>query len=111
MKPIITFDDFTKVEIAVGKIMTAEKIPDTDKLLKLSVSFGEETRQIVSGISTYFPDAQTLVGVKCMFVLNLEPRTIKGYESQGMLLAVSTPEGTFSLLKPNEDIPEGTRAK
>jgi methionyl-tRNA synthetase len=133
---MITYDDFAKVEIRVGKILSAEKIPETDKLLKLSVDFGLPTekvatvavegeavaqinmtemkrdiRQIVSGISAYFPDPQVLVGKKCMFVANLEPRKIKGFDSNGMLFAVSTPDGKFSLLEPNPDIPEGTKAK
>ncbi|MES2436389.1 MAG: hypothetical protein V4519_00065 [Patescibacteria group bacterium] len=111
MKPTITFDDFAKIEITIGKILSVEKVPETDKLLKLSVSFGTEIRQIVSGISQYLPDAQVLIGKKCPFVTNLEPRTIKGLESQAMILAVSTDDGLFSLLQPNEDIPEGTRAK
>ncbi len=108
----ITYDDFAKVEIRVGKILSAEKIPETDKLLKLSVDFAEGTpRQIVSGISLYFPDCTVLVGKKCMFVTNLQPRMIKGFESNGMLFAVSTEDGKFSLLEPREDIPEGTKAK
>lgn len=108
---MISYDDFAKVEIKVGKILSAEKIPETDKLLKLSVDFASDVRQIVSGISMYFPEPQTLVGKKCMFVTNLEPRTIKGFESNGMLFAVSTADGKFSLLEPNADIPEGTKAK
>ncbi len=132
----ISYDDFSKVEIRAGKILTAEKIPDTDKLLKLSVDFGEyepmsitldgteapkvsipKPRQIVSGISLYFPDPAVLVEKTCMFVTNLEPRMIRGYESNGMLFAVSTPEGAFSLLEPavvdpsKGQIPPGTRAK
>ncbi len=109
---MITYDDFAKVEIRAGKIISAEKIPDTDKLLKLMVDFAEEKpRQIVSGISTYFPDPAVLVGKTCMFVTNLEPRTIKGFESNGMLFALSTAEGNFSLLEPNSTIPVGTKAK
>lgn len=109
---MITYDDFAKVEIRAGKIISAEKIPDTDKLLKLMVDFAEEKpRQIVSGISTYFPDPAVLVGKTCMFVTNLEPRTIKGFESNGMLFALSTTEGNFSLLEPNSTIPVGTKAK
>jgi methionine--tRNA ligase beta chain len=109
---MITIEDFLKVEIRAGKILSAEKIPDTDKLLKLTVDLAELThRQIVSGIAMYFPDPQVLVGKTCMFVTNLEPRIIKGYESNGMLFAVSTPEGQFSLLEPNNSIPPGTKAK
>ncbi|MES2087979.1 MAG: hypothetical protein V4467_03225 [Patescibacteria group bacterium] len=125
---MITFEDFKKVEITVGKILSAEKIPDTDKLLKLSVDFGNtissdsgtsvltgaevrDIRQIVSGISAYFPDPAVLVGKQCMFVTNLEPRKIRGFDSNGMLFAVSTPDGKFSLLEPSGDIPPGTKAK
>ena len=109
---MISYEEFAKVEIRVGKILSAEKIPETDKLLKLSVSFAEEApRQIVSGIALYFPDPSTLVGKKCMFVTNLEPRTIRGFESNGMLFALSTEDGKFSLLEPSSEIPEGTKAK
>ena len=108
----ISIEDFKKVDIAVGKILSAEKVPDTDKLLKLSVDLGEENpRQIISGIALYFPNLEELVGKKCMFVANLEPRTIRGLESQGMILAVSTEDGKFSLLAPHDEIPVGTRAK
>ena len=109
---MISYEEFAKVEIRVGKILSAEKIPDTDKLLKLSVDFAEGTpRQIVSGIALYFPDPATLIGKKCMFVTNLEPRTIRGFESNGMLFALSTEDGKFSLLEPSSEIPEGTKAK
>jgi methionyl-tRNA synthetase len=109
---MISIDDFKKVELAVGEILSAEKVPETDKLLRLTVNMGEaEPRQIVSGISLYFPDCSVLVGKKVMFVANLEPRTIRGLESNGMILAVSTEDGKFSLLEPNSDIPAGTRAK
>lgn len=109
---MINIEDFKKINIVVGKILSAEKVPDTEKLLKLSVDLGEETpRQIVSGISLYFPDCSILVDKKCMFVANLEPRTIRGLESQGMIMAVSTEDGKFSLLEPNDDIPAGTSAK
>jgi len=108
----ISYEYFSKLELRVGKILSAEKVPETDKLLKLEVDMDEEKpRQIVSGISTYFPDHSILVGKKCMFVANLEPRTIRGLESQGMILAVSTEDGKFSLLEPNDEIPAGTKAK
>ncbi len=121
---MISIDDFKKVDIAVGQILSAEKVPDTDKLLKLSVDLGstvvktpegevekKDIRTIVSGISLYFPDCTILVGKKCMFVANLEPRMIRGIESNGMILAVSTSDGKFSLLEPEGTIPVGTRAK
>ncbi|MEK7646307.1 MAG: hypothetical protein AAB381_01260 [Patescibacteria group bacterium] len=122
---MITYDEFKKVEIRAGKILSVEKVPDTDKLLKLSVDFGEKIenllpdgtkevvlkpRQIISGIALYFPDITILAGKTCMFVTNLEPRTIRGFESQGMIFAVSTEAGAFSLLEPHGDIPPGTQA-
>ena len=108
----INIEDFKKVELVVGKILSAEKVPDTDKLLKLEVDFAEEKpRQIIPGISLFFPDCSVLVGKKCMFVANLEPRIIRGLESQGMILAVSTEDGKFSLLEPSDEISAGSRAK
>lgn len=121
---MISIEDFKKIEMVVGKILSAEKIPDTDKLLKLSVDLGpavapalagreekNDIRTIVSGIAPYFPDCSVLVNKKCMFVANLEPRVIRGYESQGMILALSTEDGKFSLLISESEIPVGTRAK
>src|SRR3989344_4934332 len=109
---MISIDDFRKIDIVVGRILSAEKVPDTDKLLKLSVDLGEQNpRQIVSGIALYFPDPNVLVGKKCMFVTNLEPRVIRGEESNGMILALSTEDGKFSLLEPNSVIPIGTKAR
>lgn len=109
---MINIEDFKKIDIALGQIVSAEKIPETDKLLKLSVDLGEATlRQVVSGIATYFPDPSVLVGKKTMFVANLESRMIRGFESQGMILALSNEDGKFSLITPEEDMPPGTRAR
>lgn len=83
----ISIDDFKKVEIRIGEILSAEKIEGSDKLLKLKVDFGTEERQVLSGISAYFPDPQELVGKKCPFVTNLAPRMMMGLESQAMILA------------------------
>jgi len=106
----ISIDDVAKVEIKVGLIVAAEKVANTDKLLKLTVDFSEATpRQIVSGIALYFPDPATLVNVKTTFVTNLQPRTIKGLESNGMLFALGSGE-TFALLIPHKDVPVGSGA-
>lgn len=109
----ISYDDFKKVEIRAGKILSVEQIDGSEKLLKLSVDFGEESgpRQIVSGIRSYFQNEQELIGVVCMFVTNLEPRKLMGLESNGMLFAVGGKEGNpFSLLKPDPDTKLGTLA-
>ena len=84
---MISIDEFKKVEISVGEIMSAEPVEGSEKLLKLRVNFGAEERQVVSGIAKYFPELTALIGKRCAFVTNLEPRTLMGLESQAMLLA------------------------
>lgn len=109
---MINIEDYSKIEIRIGEIKKAEVIADADKLLRLEVDVGEEKpRQIVSGIRAYYPNPEDLVGTKCAFLANLEPRVIRGHESQGMILAASTTEGQFSLLKVGSDIPAGTKIK
>ena len=106
----ITFEDFKKMEIKIGEIISVEKIPDTDKLLKLMVDFKEEApRQIVSGIALRVSDPATLIGRKFPFVTNLEPRMIKGFESNGMIMAIIDDEDRFSLLEPTSEIKTGSR--
>ena len=108
---MISLDDFKKLEIKIGQILSAEKVPDADKLLKLSVDMGEEfPRQIISGIAAFFPDLQVLVGKKCAFATNLEPRVIRGLESQGMIFAVSG-DNFFSLLETSADVISGNIVK
>lgn len=102
----ITFEDFKKVEIRIGKILSAEKVADADKLLKLQVDFGEFQRQIVSGIAESFTPEE-LVGKKLPFIVNLEYRKFKGEESQGMLIAIDADDRTV-LLEPAGDVKEGT---
>lgn len=108
---MISIDQFAQVEIRLGKICSVEKVPDADKLLKLSVDFGEDTpRQVISGIAPYLPDPQVLVEKVCPFVTNLEPRTIRGLESHAMIVAVHTEDGKFSILEPTlAIIPPGTK--
>ncbi|MEK7638534.1 MAG: hypothetical protein AAB388_00040 [Patescibacteria group bacterium] len=107
----VSYDDFAKLEIKIGTITAVEVVPDADKLLKLMVDFGEDLpRQIISGIRLYFEDPQVLVGVQSPFITNLEPRTIRGFESQGMILAASTADA-FALLQPSAALPVGTKIK
>ncbi len=115
----ITFDEFKKVEIRIGKVLSVEKVENADKLLKLTVDFGEKDpktdlpagRQIVSGIAEYYTP-EDLVGKKLPFIVNLEPRKFKGVESQGMLMAVAgdlpAQAGKPVLLLPSEDVKEGS---
>lgn len=104
----ITYDDFAKLQIVIGTITAAEVVPDADKLLKLTVEVGEETpRQILSGIREWYPEPKALVGTQCPFLINLEPRVIRGLESQGMILAAGGGE-VVSLMHPDQKLDSGT---
>ncbi len=108
----IDITDFTKVDLRVGEVLTAERIPKTDKLLLLSVDIGEEKpRQILAGIAQHYSPEQ-LVGRKIAVVANLKPRKLRGHESQGMLLAASVgDEGKPVIATFAEDVPNGARLK
>ncbi len=108
---MISIDEFSKIEVKVGTVISAERVPETDKLLRLVVDFAEESgpRQIVSGINAYVNEPEDLVGRQLAFVTNLEPRTIKGLESNGMLFAVGNAD-TFAFLTPDRHVPPGTAA-
>ena len=106
----ITFEDFKKVEIRIGRIVSAEKITEGDKLLKLVVDFGTETRQIMSGIAEFFPDPFVLLGRQAPFVINLETRVLRGHESHGMILATDGEKGIV-LLHPAAEVSNGSLVK
>ena len=89
--PHITIDDFIKVDLRVAQILVAERVPKADKLLRLEVDLGYEKRQILAGIAQYY-EPEKLIGRKIVIVANLAPRKMRGLESNGMLLAASSPE-------------------
>ena len=106
---MLTFDDFKKLEIKIGKILTAEKVEGTDKLIKLEVDFGTEKRQIVAGVAeSYKPEY--LIGKELPVLMNLEPRKIRGIESQGMILAADA-DGKPVLLHPEKEVPPGSAVR
>lgn len=107
---MLSIDEFKKVELTVGKIISAEKVADADKLFRLVVDFAEATgpRQIISGIAPFFEMPEQIVGKHVVFVTNLEPRTIRGLESNGMILAAKS-DAAFSLMEVPTEITEGTR--
>ena len=150
---MISYDDFAKLEIKIGTILSVEIVEGAHKLLKLMVDVGETRelseevssasgatqdllsdspseakennqkvyssgtegrvvvpRQIISGIREFFEDPQSLVGRQCPFLVNLEPRIIRGFESQGMILAASNETG-FALLHPDRELAPGARVK
>lgn len=107
---MIQFDTFASVELKTARIEKAERIEESEKLIKLQVSLGEEKRQIVAGIArSYTPEE--LEGKMIIVVANLEPRTLMGYESQGMLLAATNEEGNPILVTPEGEVGEGVRIK
>ena len=103
---MITYDDFAKLEIKIGKVISAEKVPEADRLLKLVFDFGQEQRQIISAIAPYYPDPSVLVGQQIPVLVNLEPRVLRGQESQGMILSVVL-DNDVVMLNPVGDVPDG----
>lgn len=103
---MLKINDFKKLEIRIGRVLSAEKVEGADRLLRLEISFGDEKRQIVSGIAEFYTP-ESLVGKEFPFVYNLESRTIMGHESQGMILAVDV-DGQAILLGPDKEVPEGS---
>lgn len=104
----ITFDDFAKVKLRVGRVLEAADHPNTDKLLVLKVDLGNEHRQIVAGLRGFYTAAQ-LVGRNIILVANLAPRMMRGLESQGMLLAASNADRSrVIVLSPEADIEPGS---
>jgi len=106
----ITIDDFAKVELRVGEVKVAERVPKSDKLLRLEIDIGSEIRQVLAGIAeAYAPE--TLVGRKVVIVANLAPRKLRGMESNGMIVAASLEDGKPVLASFLEDVPVGARLK
>jgi methionyl-tRNA synthetase len=107
LKAPISFDDFSKLDLRVGRILSAERVPKTDKLLRIEVDLGFETRTVVSGIATHF-EPEDLIGKAVTVLANLEARKIKGIESQGMLLFAEDRSGKLGLLGEPEGLEAGS---
>ena len=110
VKDLINFDDFSKMDLRVGTIMAAEKMPKANKLLILSVDVGVDRRTVVSGIAEHYKP-EDIVGQKVCVLLNLEPRKIRGTLSQGMILMAEDDEGKLSFLAPDAAIPSGATVR
>jgi methionyl-tRNA synthetase len=106
----ISIDDFAKIELRVAKVLTAEKVAGADKLLQLQVDLGDEQRTILSGIAQHY-SAEEMVGRSVILIANLAPRKIRGIMSHGMLLAADTEGGGVSLMKPDKELPPGSRIR
>jgi methionyl-tRNA synthetase len=101
-KETIEFDDFTKLDIRVGTIVEAVKVPKTKKLLQLKVDVGIDIRTIVSGIAESF-NPEDIIGQKVTVLVNLAPRNLKGIQSMGMILMTNTPDGKLAFIEPEND--------
>ena len=104
----ISIDDFAKVELKTAEVLEVEKVEGADKLLKLQIKVGEENRRIVAGIAEHY-SPEELVGKKIVVVANLKPAVIRGVESNGMLLAVSTKDSVILVTPEDTDVPSGLR--
>ena len=106
--PVVSFDDFCKVDIRVGKVLECEKVPKADKLLKFKIDDGMGGRTIVSGIAKYYKP-EDLVGKEVCFIANFEPRILKGVESQGMILSAENADGSLVVIGPQGEVKPGCK--
>jgi methionyl-tRNA synthetase len=109
-KESIQFDDFTKMDIRVGTIIEAEKVAKTKKLLKLTIDTGIDKRTVVSGIAEYYK-SEDIIGKQVSILVNLEPRKLRGIESQGMILMAENSDGTLAFVQPDKAIENGGEIK
>jgi methionyl-tRNA synthetase len=121
----VNYEEFKKMDMRVGTIKAVEPVPETDKLLRFQIDFGDteesgegegtttvpKFRQIVSGIHEFYPEYEKLIGKQVLYIMNLEPRTIKGVESNGMLMAVDGKDGTPVFLIPEQEVNAGSKVR
>src|SRR5215831_6449944 len=111
IKPPVPFSALEAIDVRVGTIRGIAEVPKSDKLLRLTVDFGDHTRTILSGMKQERPDPQVLVGLQALFVVNLEPRKMMGEVSEGMLFDLGYADGLApALAVPEREVPNGTRA-
>lgn len=107
MDEVITIDDFKKLKIRIGTVLSVERIEGADKLLKIQFDMGDHKRQILAGIAEFLQDPQSLVGKQIPVLINLEPRKMRGELSEGMMLAADE-DGTPVLLHPEKSVKSGS---
>jgi len=110
IKPVITFDDLSRIDIRVGTIVSIEDVAGSDKLLKLTVDFGDHQRSILAGMKQERENPRELEGVQALFVVNLEPKKMMGQTSEGMLFDIGYADGIVpALAVPERPVPNGSR--
>jgi methionyl-tRNA synthetase len=107
---MLTIDEFSRVELRVATVLSAEAHPNADRLVVLKIDLGTEQRQLVAGIRKHYAPEE-LVGKRIVVVANLQPATLRGVESQGMLLAASDDDGNLSLVTPEKPVATGAKVK
>jgi methionine--tRNA ligase beta chain len=105
---MVSFEDWQKIDLRVGKILEVLEIEGKDKLFKLLVSFGEEERSVVAGLKPFY-SIDELKGKKAVFVYNLDPVTLAGIKSEAMILAAKTEDGSYKITSIDDSVKEGTR--
>jgi tRNA-binding protein len=111
IKPLISADEFDRLDIRLGTIETVEDVPGSEKLVAMTVDFGDRKRKILAGMKQEREDPREVEGTQALFVVNLPPRTIMGEVSEGMVLDIGYPDGlTPSLAIPERPLPNGARA-
>jgi tRNA-binding protein len=111
IKPVISLDVLDRLDVRVGTIERVQDVKGSDKLLKLTVDFGDHKRTILAGMKQEREDPKEIEGKQALFVVNLEPRTMMGEVSEGMLFDIGYPDGLTPVLAvPEKEVPNGTRA-
>ena len=111
LKPVISMDVLNQIDVRVGTILSVTDMPNSDKLVQLRVSFGDHERTIVAGLKTERNNPREIEGRQALFVLNLEPRKMRGILSEGMLFDIGYADGVRPVLAvPESPVPDGTRA-
>lgn len=105
---MVTIEEFRNIDLRTGVVVAAERVPQSQKLMRLTVNLGSETRQIMAGIAGHY-SPQTLVGKTVIAVVNLEPKILVGFESQGMLLAATSSDGNVVLLTADQPVAPGSK--
>lgn len=108
VKENVAFEDFGKLDIRVGTVLECTKVPKADKLLQFRLDDGMGGRTILSGIAAYYPKPEELVGSQVLFIANFAPRKLRGIDSEGMILSAENPDGTLTLVRPNEKLTNGS---
>ena len=111
IKPVVSLEVLNQIDIRVGTIISVADVPTSDKLLQMRVNFGDHERPIVAGMKTERANPQEIVGKQALFMVNLEPRKMRGVVSEGMLFDIGYADGVRPVLAmPEDPVPDGTRA-